>query len=177
MKTAALAREMRDAFAAMDDRDIEELVQLGVPEILISHFQMVGLARVREFGSQRYYPDPRGRLVFVTPVCVHHKDTPESTRPDAFPLIGNLVDLVAWDERAPNEWRLRTGEGHWLGAIGPQYLNPEPVPIRRSPLSWLQNRCIGLVPLSPDPAEIRRVLSFCARPQVRGAREDVRYAA
>jgi hypothetical protein len=153
---------MREAFAAMERRDIGRLVELGVPEILLSHFQMVGLARVCEDTSRTlYYPNPRGRLVFVTPVCVHHDDTPETTRPEAFPLIGNLIDLVAWDERVPEQWRLRTGLANWLGAIAPQYLGLRPVPIWKSPLSWLQHRCVGLVPLSHDPAEIRLLLACC----------------
>src|SRR5262249_31475961 len=142
MKTRDLAHEMREAFAAMEPRDVQQLVELGVPEIFIEHFQMVGLARVREDRSRSlYFPEPRGRLAFVTPVCVQYDDTPESTCPEAFPLIGNLIDLVAWDERAPDVWRLRTGAASWLGAISPQYVNPEPAPIQPSPLSWLQHRC------------------------------------
>jgi hypothetical protein len=73
-------------------------------------------------------------------------------------------------------WRLRTGAGLWLGAIRPQYLDPEPAPIRPSPLSWLQHRCTGLVPLSRNPFEIWRVQAWCRRVQLRDNLEARRAA-
>jgi hypothetical protein len=76
-------------------------------------------------------------------------------------LIGNLIDIAAWDERIPDQWRLRTGEGRWLGAIPPQYIHPAPVPIRRSPLAWLQGGCTGLCVITRDPADVRMILSHC----------------
>ena len=177
MNTRDLALEMREAFAAMGRADIDHLTQLGVPFILLNYFQMVGLARVREdWSGGLYIPHPRGRLAYVTPVCVQYEDTPESTRPDAFPLIGNLIDLVAWDERQPETWRLRTGAASWLGAIRPQYLDPEPAPVRASPLSWLQHRCTGLVPLSRNPFAIWWVQALCRRVQLRDNLE-ARHAA
>jgi hypothetical protein len=162
MRTRDLAREMKSAFAAMNRRDIAHLVQLGVPEILIEHFQMVGVARVRGDRSGTFYePDKGGRWAYITPICVQYADTPESTRPDAFPLIGNLVDLVAWHERVPERWLLRAGSAEWLGCIGPQYWEPEPVRIWRSPLQWLRNRCAGLVLLACERSEIYRLLTIC----------------
>jgi hypothetical protein len=163
MKTAALAREMREAFGAMQPRDIDQVVGLGIPEILIRHFQMIGLARVGEDRSGTLWqPEPFGRWAYITPYLVQYADTPESTRPDIFPLIGNIVDLVAWCEKAPERWRLRTGAATWLGCIPPQYMEPEPVPIYRSPLSWLRHRCVGLVPLARERSEVYRLLAGCA---------------
>jgi len=67
MTMRALAHEMRAAFAALETRDVEQLVGLGVPEVLISHFQMVGIARVREDSSRTLYdPDPGGPLAYIS---------------------------------------------------------------------------------------------------------------
>jgi hypothetical protein len=163
VKTTDLAAEMRAAVAAMERRDINRLVGLGVPEILISHFEMVGVARIRADRSGLYEPDPSfGKWHWISPICVQFADTPESTRPDAFPLIGNLVDLVAWHERSPEKWLLRTGAASWMGAIEPQYLDSKPVRIWRSPLSWLRSGCAGLVPLARERSEIYRLLANCS---------------
>ena len=175
MKMRTLAHEMRAAFAALETRDVEQLVGLGVPELLVSHFQMVGIARVREDSSRTLYdPDPGGPLAYITRVLVQFAETPESTRPDAAPLIGNPVDLVAWDEKTPEQWRLRVGSATWLGCIPPQYMEPEPVRIWRSPLNWLRGRCAGLVPLAPERGEVYRLLANCTGELVA---EDAEHAA
>ena len=175
MKTRDIAHEMRKAIAALETRDVEQLVGLGVPEILIFYFQMVGIARVREDRSRTLYdPDSSGRWAYITPVCVQSSETPESTRPDAYPLIGNLVDLVAWDEKTPTQWRLRVGSASWLGCIEPQYFESDPVTIWRSPLNWLRARCQGLVILSPERAERYSLLAGCSAGLVA---EDEEHAA
>jgi hypothetical protein len=162
MKVADLAAEMRQAIAAIEPRDVEQLARFGISNTLIEHFQMVGIARVREDRSGTLYePDPSGGWAYITPVRVQSPHTPESTQPDVFPLSGNLVDLVAWDEKAPIEWRLRIGTASWLGAVEPQYLEPERVSVWRSPLSWLRNGCTGLVPLARERGEIHRLISSC----------------
>ena len=99
---------------------------------------------------------------------------PNSKRPDIFPLIGKPIDLVAWCEKKPERWRLRVGAASWLGCIPPQYLKPEPVPIYRSPLSWLRKRCIGLVPLARERSEIYRLLVGCVSGTIA---EDTEHAA
>jgi hypothetical protein len=154
-------REMRSASAEMEPRDVGLLVGLGIPEILISHFEMVGLCRIRHRGTL-YEPDSGGHWYFITPVCVQFAETPESSYPAAFPLVGNVVDLVAWHERAPEQWLLRAGSADWLGCIEPQYCKPSPVRIWRSPLSWLRNRCTGLVPLSRDRRDVYRLIASCS---------------
>lgn len=161
VRTRDLAREMKSAVAAMTSRDVAHLVHLGVPEILVERHQMVGLARVREDRCGFYEPDPDGRWAYITPICVHFVKTPETPRPNAAWFCGNLVDLVAWDERTPEHWRLRVGSATWLGAIGPQYMDPDPVPVWRSPLRWLQNDCVGLVPLVRNRTEAFQLLSVC----------------
>jgi hypothetical protein len=162
MKTRNLAGEMKSAFAAISRLDVAHLVGLGVSEILIEHFQMVGLARVRESrGGAFWEPDPDGRWAYITPVSVHYVDRPESTRPDAVWFFGRLVDLVAWDERNPERWRLRAGSNTWLSSVEPERMEPTPVPVWRSPLSWLRGRCVGLVPLTRDRSEIYQLLAIC----------------
>jgi len=160
VKTAALAAEMRQACAAIGRDELDELVQLGVPRILVDHFQMVGIARIRVEGPL-YVPDPDSSPALITPVCMHYQDTPETPMPDVYPLVGNLVDLVAWDPRVPEGWALRTGAAIWLGAISPQLCDPEPVPVWRSPLNWFRAACSGLVILSSDRAEQYRLLAGC----------------
>jgi hypothetical protein len=163
MKTAGLATEMRHALRSLVRSGVEELIRLllGVPAVLISHFQMVGLARVREYRGMLYEPDQNGRWAYITPVCVQYPDTPESTHPDLYRLVGNLIDLVAWDEQLPNQWRSRVGAASWLGAIEPQHCNPEPVRVWSSILSWFRANCRGLVILTRERPEIFRLLAGC----------------
>jgi hypothetical protein len=161
MRTAALAREMDAAFAAMAPDDFEKLVALGVPRRLLKR-RMVGVTRIRPDCSGTFYdPDPHGAAYCISPVRVDDPITPESKCHAVAPLIGDIVDLVAWHEEAPQRWLLRTGAGEWLGAIEPQYMRPSRVRIWRSPLSWLKAGCVGLVPLGPERHVIRRILADC----------------
>jgi hypothetical protein len=161
MKTTALAAEMRTAFAALRPSDIRELAQCGVPQILVDHFQMVGVARIRVQG-ELYEPDPSGALAVITPVLAQFPDTPESCRPDVYALIGNIVDLLAWDARVPQRWAFRVGAATWLGCIPPQHCDPDPVRIWRSPLNWLRAGCNGLVIVARERAEAYRLLAGCS---------------
>jgi len=161
MKAAALAAEMRQAFAAIGRDEINELTRLGVPRISIDYFQMIGIARIR-VEEPLYVPDPHGSPALITPVCTHYPDTAETPRPDVYPFIGNLADLVAWDPRTPESWALRAGAATWLGAIPTQYCGPEPVRVWRSPLNWFRARCEGLVVLTQERLEIFRLLAGCA---------------
>jgi hypothetical protein len=136
------------------------LVALGVSPFLIHLWQMVGKARIRVHGTL-YEPDPTGGIAFLTPVLTHHIDTPESPEPWGACRFGNLIDLCAWHPRHPHLWALRADNATWLGAIPPQYLQPDPTVVWRSPGNWLRADCEGLVLLSPDRAEAYRILSGC----------------
>jgi hypothetical protein len=151
-----LAAEMRAAIEAMERRDFAQLRQMGVTRM------MAGIGRVRDVGEGLYEPEesPWGHWRWITPVCTEWRDTPESNDPES-PMCAELVDLVAWHENAPEKWLLRTGHAQWLGRIEPQYCNPNPVQILRSPLSWLRNNCIGLVPLGRKRYEVYDVLMCC----------------
>ena len=109
----------------------------------------------------RYEPDPDLPAAFVVPVRVDSAICPEAADPLVTVNSGEIVDLVAFHPAKPDRWALRVGAAEWLGAIEPQYLDPEPVPIWRCPLSWLQAGCAGLVMLSRSLTDHHRALSGC----------------
>jgi hypothetical protein len=160
MKPPDLAIEMRRAVANLTDDDRHYLVRLGIPTPVINIFELVGIERVqtsREF----YEPATVGHAVYLTPVLAHYAGGPETPSPELFACRGNLIDIVAWDHRAPEQWALRAGAAAWLGCISPQCCEPDPVRIWRSPLDWLRNGLSGLVILARERAEVYRLLSGC----------------
>jgi hypothetical protein len=168
MRAADLAAEMRAAAIAMELRDFAQLREMGITRL------MAGIGRVRDVGDGLYEPEdsPWGHWRWITPVCVQFPDTPEST--DPMTACDQLIDLVAWHEARPEHWLLRTGDALWLGAIQPQCFGPDPVHVWRSPLSWIRNGCIGLVPLSRKRYDINYLLTCC----IGGVRaEDPAHAA
>ena len=72
--------------------------------------------------------------------------------------MGTIVDLVAWDPEHPTDWALRAGRAVWLGSVAPQYLDPEPVWVRRTVLDWFCAGCTGLVVLARDTAQAYSLL-------------------
>jgi hypothetical protein len=132
---------------------------LGVPPRDVE--LLIGIGQVRLYRSDLYEPDPDGRACLITPVCVHTALDPESSAPEVFCRAGAIVDLVAWHPEQPDRWALRAGAAEWLGCIEPQYLEPAPVPIRRSVLSWFQAECTGLVLLSRSRLDQYRILTGC----------------
>jgi hypothetical protein len=163
MKTRELAREMREAYRALKAADREELVRAGVPAHDVDYYQMVGVARMwveQTDDGYRYQPDPDGvGRAFISPILAHHPDTLETPHAWACVRVGNLVDLLAWDPGHPTRWALRTGKASWLGAALPQFCNPPPTEVWRTPLNWFRNDCAGLVALTRDRAEVYRLLS------------------
>jgi hypothetical protein len=158
MKAADLGAEMLAAYRAVGERERNHLAALGIDPEDIE--MLIGVANVRIEGAL-FSPELDGRPAFVTPVRVQFPETPESTEPDSAVHLGDIVDLVAWHPAAPDRWALRAGAGEWLGACLPQYVEPRPVPIRRSIALWFRAGCTGLVPLSRDRADIYRLLSRC----------------
>ncbi len=132
---------------------------------------LVGTAPITLNADRTLY-EPDGGVfstdAFISPVMIEHADTPESASPAQAVRFGQLIDLVAWHPAAPERYALRTGAAEWLGAIEPQYLDPEPVVIHRGVLSWLQARATGLVLLGQEPMSRWRVLSACASLQAQG---------
>lgn len=172
MKARDLAMEMAAAVDALSDGDLDLLASCGVDRADIA-MGLVGAALIRVEGEV-YSPDPEcGKSAFITPCRVHDAVSPESTVPDSYCRLGDIVDLVAWHPARPARWALRTGAAEWLGCIEPQYMGPAPVDIRRSPLAWFRAGCTGLVPLGRSAADIYRTLSWCQR----HVAEDVDHAA
>src|SRR6266550_6674203 len=98
---------------------------------------------------------------FIVPIRIGNPISPEASDPVQAVREGKILDLLAFSPAYPMRWALRTGNATWLGAIEPQFLMPEPVPIWRNPLAWLRNDCRGLVLLNPVRSEQYRVLTVC----------------
>jgi hypothetical protein len=154
-----LEDEHRAAVQALTREDAEELCNtLGISFFLVAIYQLVGIATIRLLKGELWEPDPEGTLAYVTPARVDRPDTVIAREPWETTRCGEIVDLVAWDPRSPERWATRCGHT-WLGSVP---LNePFPTLIRRSPLTWLQADCDGVVPLSRDPVEVRYVLGEC----------------
>jgi hypothetical protein len=162
MRTRDLAAEMRAAVGALNRPQAEALVQLGVDPLDIAIFEMVGVARVRIDDKSRLdEPNDDGPLAYISPVCCAHPAAgPEAADVWRSVRFGGLCDLIAW--RHPGRWFLRVGSADWLGSIPPQFLDPDAVPIWRSPLNWFRARCTGLMLLTGDPGTAHRLLMDCA---------------
>ena len=156
MNTVDLLREWRSTAAPSR----AEVAALGIAPRDAT--LLIGIAPIRLCRGDLFEPDPDGRACLITPVCVHTELNPESSAPNLHCRIGAIVDLVAWHPQQPERRASRAGIAEWLGCIEPQYLDPDPVPIRRSVLSWFQAGCTGLVLLSPSALDQYRTLMGCA---------------
>jgi hypothetical protein len=136
-----------------------ELLRAGVPQHAID-LAGPAYARVRPVGRLLFEPNPDSELgAFILPVRADCPDTPESTDPEAAVGSGDILDLVAFEPELGARWLLRTGNAEWLGSCPPQYLDPPPVALYRSPIDWLRAGCQGLVCLVRAPFEILRFLA------------------
>jgi hypothetical protein len=138
------------------------LRRLGIDLTATVHSPGGGLLVVNaEASGELWQPMPDGRklLVIACDLAVDENGTPE------------IVDLLAFDPREPSRWWLRRGVAHWLAgwevdrrtAAGNWTITPpitadgratfDALPIWRNPLSWLQNGCIGAVPLTAEALE------------------------
>lgn len=161
MNTLDLLAELRQARARLTNEHRAELLAAGVPANIINLYPLIGVDAI-SVGDGLYQPTPGGGAAYITPVLVNG-GTPETPHPLAYARhLGECVDLVAWHPLHPERWALRTGAATWLGCIGPQYMDPEPVAIRRSPLAWLRAACDGLVILSKQADDAYRLLCGCA---------------
>jgi hypothetical protein len=140
--------------------DRATLERAGVPRIVVD-LGMVGAATISLRLDSTYDPDEHGARVFVTPCRVDDPWSPESAEFELAAQYGMIVDVIAWHPRAPMRWATRLGLAQWLGAIEPQFCDPPPVPIRRSPVSWLRGGARGLCILDRDRRAQYRLLSLC----------------
>jgi len=108
-----------------------------------------------------YHPDPGGMHVWVLPVtCVDPEQPEEIEATDPLEVVscGRVIDLLAFDPERPRRFVQRTGLAAVLGAILPQYLNPDRVRVWRDVSDWLRAGCVGLVLLTDDPFQKGRIL-------------------
>jgi hypothetical protein len=158
MRTGDLWAEFNAACAAMEPPDRALLETYGIAPGDVA--PLIGITRARVSGGL-YEPDPDGGEGFVTPILADSASGPESICPERAVRLGDILDLVLWHPRRPDAWALRTGAAEWLGAIAPQYLEPPPVPIRRSVLVWFRHRCTGVVLLTAERPARYRLLTGC----------------
>lgn len=137
------------------------LTAAGVPPKLI-RLGLVGAARIVLEGGG-YYPADEGEAAFVVPVMVDpdFQHGWETDDPAGAVWLGDIVDLVAFPQQRPQRWALRRDSAIVLGAIESQLLEPSPVRLWRSPLSWLRGGAVGLCPLTRRPAELQQILLKC----------------
>ena len=157
-KRSVLAREYLRALRATSFASLKPLIAAGVSwhataDVVPAH------ARISVSKDNTFAFDDGGGSAFIVPVRVENAVTPEAADPAEVICDGWIVDLVAFHPDHPARWALRTGAAEWLGSIEPQYLDPEPVPMWRTPLAWLQAGCRGLVLLSKERESHYRILS------------------
>src|SRR5262249_52139118 len=110
-----------------------------------------------EWAGATYQPSDDGHLALIVPVRAAAHG-PEVDNPDEFLRFGDIIDLICWRFESPMRWALRGGSATWLGAIGPQQLDPDPVPIGRTPLRWLQSGGKGICLLSSNRLDRQQLL-------------------
>jgi hypothetical protein len=159
MTMIELDAEYLAALADTSPRRRRQLQSVGVPQHALDLASPV-FARIRPVGASLFEPNPDSNLgAWIIPVRVEHPDTPESPDPEAAIVDGEIVDLVAFDLQLAARWVLRTGNAEWLGSCPPQYLEPPPVALHRSPIDWLRADCRGLVCLARAPLDVYRFLT------------------
>lgn len=152
-----LTAEYESALANSQQCHLRPFIAAGI-SVRLLWLLTPAFARVTLRG-ETYVPDPDdGGAAYVLPVRVNDPVTAEAIDPWGAVCSADIVDLLAFHPAHPARWALRTGYAEWLGAVPPQYLKPGPVPVWRSPLNWLRAGCIGIVPLSREPAAIYRLL-------------------
>jgi len=122
------------------EHGLSKLVALGVSGPGYVKAGLVGLEHVELF-NDLFQPMPGGVAAYIAPVLDR----------------GELVDLVTWPLDRPVRWALRLGVAFALGAdaIAEARLFPRsagPLPLFRTPLSWLLAGCEGACILRPEDA-------------------------
>lgn len=170
--TGDLIYELLAAQDALTGADRARLAAAGIPGELVSA-GLIGAAPITvRPGGDIFDFDAHGRRAFIIAARVDDPLGPESTESELAAEFGTVVDLVAIHPARPDRWATRRGAATWLGAIEPQFFDPPPVRVYRTPLSWLQGGARGLCPLTRNPLEIRSLLLGCR--QIEG--EDLDHA-
>src|SRR5215475_141995 len=159
MNTVGLVQEYRRALLATRYEDRQPLVAAGITAEALAAI-VPAKAQITVDG-ETYEPDPDGGAAYLIPVRADSRLTPEAADPPEAVRSGAIIDLLAFHPAHPYRWALRRDSAEWLGAIPPQYLEPEPVEVWQSPLDWLRAGCRGIVILSRDAASAHRICTLC----------------
>jgi hypothetical protein len=87
---------------------------------------------------------------------------------ETFIRTGPIIDVIAFNPAAPENWRLERGAAAVLGVVECQALRPPPVRIWPHPLAWLEAGGNGLCLLSDNAHERRQILMDCQTVLVKG---------
>jgi len=153
--------QLENEFIALRDRMVSEdfaaLARLGVPDELTRTFAVVAVGR-GVFDGELWRPDEDGRRLVVIAVRGESGIELEFPLPDALIRCGaEILDLVAIAPRE-NRWATRFGAACHLGYVPPQFADPAPTRIHRSPIGWLRAGGQGLCLLTRRPAEQQDLL-------------------
>jgi hypothetical protein len=158
MNPVDLLGELRAAHRNMTPEWRDRLIAAGAdPGIVVA---MLGTLPAQIEG-RLWQPLEDAPHAIILPVFVDDTASPETIYPALAPQYGNIVDLIAFNITSPDCWALRTGAASWLGAYGPQLLDPDPVTVWRAPWQWVCNGGVGIVPLTDDVTELRRLFLPC----------------
>jgi hypothetical protein len=159
--SGALAKEYTDALWRMPFDDVLELDQFRIPRLAIATVAPAKMRIMRNAAGDRFCPNEAGDPAWCFPVRVLNPARPDEIESDD-PLetvgCGAVIDLIAFHPRRRKHWALRTGVATVLGSIEPQYIDPAPVPVHRDVVSWLEAECCGVMLLTRDQHEARRIL-------------------
>jgi hypothetical protein len=157
-------REYLDLLRRMPLAEAERLANdFGVPwDALTATVPVPTRVRFMDKARSRFEPDEDGGFaLWVMPVCVVDERFEEEIEAvDSLRCVrkGPVVDLVGFHPGCRERFALRTGNGVVLGAIEPQYLEPEPVPVWDDVTDWLRAGCRGIVLLTNDCHQRVRIL-------------------
>jgi hypothetical protein len=155
-----LEAEYQTALAQTSQKHLRPLRDAGATARSLERIRPA-LIHLHLNGNGLFEPDPDSAVqAFIVPVRVEDDGwTPESSDPIATVGTGQIIDLVAFTPALRVRWATRTGLAEWLGACPPQYMDPPPVRLYRTPLDWLRGDCEGLVCLATTPNDVYRFLT------------------
>jgi hypothetical protein len=158
-----LRAEYVAAMRTMPLAKAQQLAACGIPWSAITAATPVPMRITISHAGDRYRPDADGRWGWVLPAAAidpAHPDLIETDDPLWAIGYAPFIDLAAaYSPAAPGPWALRRGRATVLGAVPPQYLDPEPVRVHRDVAAWLRAGCTGIVLLTPDTTAIGRILN------------------
>lgn len=131
----ALADEMQAMAGRVTFRHAEILRGMGVPVPNLLARELIGIAKVETDKRDFWQPADDGKIMVVTPLIEESQ----------------VVDLIAFDIKAPDIWYLRTGYGWALGATHIEDISrnlgwsetQQWVDLCATPLEWLRGNAAG----------------------------------